>query len=51
MDITMTSDAAMYLGDQTVVTQACADMDTSSLVSSTVLFDDFTASSGTFFYG
>lgn len=51
LDITLESDAIMYLGDASVVTPACASMDSSTMNASSVMFDVFTASSGTAFYG
>ena len=51
LDITLESDAIMYLGDASVVTPACASMDSSTMNASSIMFDIFTASSGTAFYG
>ena len=51
LDITLSSDAVMYLGDVSTVTQSCDVIDATSLTASSVAFDMFTASSGTSFYG
>ena len=51
LDITMTDDAVMYLGDSNVVTASCDVMNLADGQVSSITFDHFQAEADTQFYG